>query len=306
MQKSGVPILLSILLILINSCSLEQRIAVNYQKNIPNTSLLIRTNNELFFNNSKVIINGDLSNQKKMELYDSAYANSCYIQYMDADYFLQQFSNNFRSSFRNLGLKVFNEDSITFFISQEKPKIIVEILQLEVEEYYSYFTDKTFEIIENNEKVRSNIIDVGIIAMNEDTDYLLAEVPINVVSVNAWVSVSSVIDDSTQFNDLLFMTFDLKDDVKGFFDYDYIKEIPFYTYDIDTVEVSDLWKTEVLPPKEFSKQVIEYFANELINYKVKQKTNRPRQWYWLMNPKTKRLLPTHRDYKYSILEKNED
>jgi len=306
MQKLGAHILLFILLVLLNSCSLEQRIAVNYQNNIPNTSLLIRTNNELFFNNSKVTINSDLSNQKKMELYDSAYANSSYIQYMDADYFLQQFSNNFRSSFRNLGLKVFNEDSITYFIAQEKPKIIVEILQLEVEEYYSYFTDKTFEIIENNEKVRSNIIDVDIIAMNENTDYLLAEVPINAVSVNAWVSVSSVIDDSTQFNDLLFMTFELRDDVNGFFDYDYIKEIPFYTYDIDTVEVSDLWKTEVLPPKEFSKQVIEYFANELINYKVKQKTNKPRQWYWLMNPKTKRLLPTHRDYKYSILEKNED
>jgi hypothetical protein len=305
MQRLGIPILF-ILLILLNSCSLEQRIAVNYQKNIPNTSLLIRTNNELFFNNSKVKINAELSDQQKLDLYDSAYANSSYIKYMDADYFLQQFGNNFRNSFESLGLKVFTEDSITSFINQENPKIIVEILQLEVEEYYSYFTDKTFEIIENNEKARSKKVDVSIIAMNEDTDYLLAEVPINVVSVNAWVSVSSVIDDSTQFNDLLFMTYELKDEVSGFFDYDYIKEIPFYTYDIDTVDVSDLWKIEVLPPKDFSKQLIEYFANELITYEVKQKTNKPRQWYWLLNPKTKRLLPTHRDYKYIILEKNDD
>jgi len=291
------------LLIFLASCSIEQRIALKQQKKIPNTAVLLRTNAEFYFTNSKVYIPNKLNEDQKSYYYDSSFVNSDFIQYMDADYYLQQFDSNFRKSMINLGLKVYSDDSIVSFLDKPKPKMIIEIVQLEVEEHNSNYYDKTYEIDNNNRKIRPFVVEADVNELNNGNQYLSVDIPVNSVSVNAWVKVLSLINDSVRINELLFMTYDITDEIYGFFDYNYLKEVPYYTYDIDSIEVSDLWKTELLPAREFSRQLTNYFENKIISYELELKTAKSRQWYWQINPKTKRLLPTHKNYEYDILQR---
>jgi len=291
------------LLIFLASCSLEQRIALKQQKKIPNTAVLLRTNTEFYFTNSKVYIPNKLNEKQKSYYYDSSFVNSDFIQYMDADYYLQQLDSNFRESMGNLGLKVYSDDSIVNFLNKPKPKMIIEIVQLEVEEHISNYYDKTYEIDNNNRRIRPFVVEADVNELNNGDQYLSVDIPVNSVSVNAWVKVLSLINDSVRINELLFMTYDITDEIYGFFDYNYLKEVPYYTYDIDSIEVSDLWKTELLPAQDFSWQLTNYFENKIISYELELKTAKSRQWYWQINPKTKRLLPTHKNHEYDILQR---
>ena len=303
MQRLSITILLFILLILLNSCSLEQRIALKQQKKIPDIAVLIRTNTEFYFTNSKVTIPNNLNEDQKSYFYDSSIVNSDFIQYMDADYYLQQLDSNFRESMSILGLKVYSDDSIVSFLDKPKPKMIIEIVQLEVEEHISNYYEKTYEIDNNNRRIRPYIVEADINELNNGDQYLSVDIPVNSVSVNAWIKVLSLINDSVRINELLFMTYDITDEIYGFFDYNYLKEAPYYTYDVDSIEVSDLWKTELLPAQEFSRQLTNYFENTIISHELEIKTGKSRQWYWQINPKTKRLLPTHKNYEYDVLQR---
>jgi hypothetical protein len=303
MQRLSITILLFIPLILLNSCSLEQRIALKQQKKIPDIAVLIRTNTEFYFTNSKVTILNNLNEDQKSYFYDSSIVNSDFIQYMDADYYLQQLDSNFRESMSILGLKVYSDDSIVSFLDKPKPKMIIEIVQLEVEEHISNYYEKTYEIDNNNRRIRPYIVEADINELNNGDQYLSVDIPVNTVSVNAWIKVLSLINDSVRINELLFMTYDITDEIYGFFDYNYLKEVPYYTYDVDSIEVSDLWKTELLPAQEFSRQLTNYFENTIISHELEIKTGKSRQWYWQINPKTKRLLPTHKNYEYDILQR---
>ncbi len=303
MQKLGVYILLFILLTLLNACSLEQRIALKQQKKIPNTAVLFRTNTELYFTNSKVYIPDNLNEQQKNYYYDSSMINSDFIQYMDADYYLQQFDSNFVKAMDDLGLKVYLDDSIVNFLNKPKPKMIIEIVQLEVEEHISNYYDKTYEIDNNNRRIRPFVVEADVNELNNGDQYLSVDIPVNTISVNAWFKVLSLINDSVRINELLFMTYDITDEIYGFFDYNYLKEVPYYTYDIDSIVVSDLWKAELFPAQEFSRQLTNYFENNIINYQLETQTGKSRQWYWQINPQTKRLLPTHQNNEYDILQR---
>jgi len=303
MQRLSITILLFILLILLNSCSLEQRIALKQQKKIPDIAVLIRTNTEFYFTNSKVTIPNNLNEDQKSYFYDSSIVNSDFIQYMDADYYLQQLDSNFRESMSILGLKVYSDDSIVSFLDKPKPKMIIEIVQLEVEEHISNYYEKTYEIDNNNRRIRPYIVEADINELNNGDQYLSVDIPVNSVSVNAWIKVLSLINDSVRINELLFMTYDITDEIYSFFDYNYLKEAPYYTYDVDSIEVSDLWKTELLPAQEFSRQLTNYFENTIISHELEIKTGKSRQWYWQINPKTKRLLPTHKNYEYDVLQR---
>jgi len=291
------------LLIFLASCSLEQRIALKQQKKISKTAVLFRTNTEFYFTNSKVNIPDNLNEDQKTYYYDSSFVNSDFIQYMDADYYQQQFDSNFINALNSLGLNVYSDDSVVSFINKPKPKMIIEIVQLEVEEHNSNYYEKTYEIDNNNRIIRPFVIEANVNELNNGDQYLSVDIPVNTVSVNAWVKVLSLINDSVRINELLFMTYDITDEIYGFFDYNYLKEVPYYTYDIDSIEVGDLWKAELFPTQEFSRQLTNYFENIIINHALKLKTGKSRQWYWQINPKTKRLLPTHNNHEYDILQR---
>ncbi len=107
---------------------------------------------------------------------------------------LEDYNSQFAKQLESYGYRVFAFSESDSFFKQPGLKLIVNIAQLELEEYIGYADDtETFD----------------------DTEYL-ENIPVRVVSLNAWLEVS-VVDSNSAKQDLFFTTDSMADIVDGYF-----------------------------------------------------------------------------------------
>lgn len=290
--------------IFIIACSVEQKIAAKYQIEVKDTPVLLRLNQEIFLTNSKMQIPEGIDELDQQAYYDTALYNSDFIQYIDANRYIDRFNMAFTEALSEQGFLIFPADSITSFLKQRKPAVIIEIEQIEIEEYFSEYADNYtyrarksdwnfYKSFTNQNSVYVNYYENG------DIDFEIV-FDINTISVNAWVNIGVLYSDGKQSQELVFMQFEISDIVEGKFNSAhtvYENDIK-YSYNIDSLKIQDLYGTEEYPPKKFSQQIANYLVNHVIEYRLLQSHNKLMKRDWEYSSKSGRILPLPPVEKY--------
>ncbi len=254
MQKRNKILLLWIFILSMVSCSLEQRVAIKYQKEIPKTYILLSTEPELYKINNKAFIPENISDERYNMLYQKSMDSSDFVSKIDIYAYWNNCKKEIEKNILSSGLKYLPSDSITEFIDKNKPKFIFDIKQVEIEEYsidfvdtfyssidaYGYFSDGYSESI--------NAVDFTAVIDNYDIEYLkyfqqaeeentpgeytrsesirrqsLIEIikPINAVAINYWIEVNSYLKNEGHKRELIYLSVGMEDAVSNDMDLNY-------------------------------------------------------------------------------------
>ena len=296
-------ILIFLLFLILSSCSTEQRIAYKYQNDIAQTPILIRNSAEVYLTNSKQYIPNNTTEIEYQQYLDTAYLNSDLIKHIDPNDFSNSFTTNFSNDIRSKKFKVYLPDSITNFIQQTKPKILVEVVQLEIIEFIDYFfqrSDATKGAINTNKYLHIAEANINIspeIILNTTYDI---EIERNSLSVNLWLRINIYQEGGKYSSETVFMQYILHDKIEGDFVWENSEKVSFI-YTIDSIGVSNLWKAEAYSAKKFTNNTIEYFINNIIENRVMEITNKHKKRHWEYRSQTGRILHTNKNGDYEIM-----
>ena len=291
---------ISVAIMFLYGCSAEQKLAINYQKEFPETPVLLRFNPEFYLTNSKIPIPEGLSEQENQAYYDTAFSKSDLIQYIDGNRFLIQFEENFTNSLAANKFHIYEVDSITTFLTQRKPALIIEIEQLEIEEYIILYND--YIDVDNQDYITTSL--TGPIAKYEVEPVTIqvfydgsksyhAEINMNAISVNAWINITIIKEGGTQSHELLYMQFELSDEIEGDFvpySLDYAEGAE-YAFKRDSLNIKDLYSLQINSPQDFAQQITDYLINQVINDRLTMDNNRIKKREWYYSQKSGRILP---------------
>jgi len=312
MMRFSPYILLILIIPILNSCFTEQRLAYRYEKELSKTSILFKNSADIFLTNSKVSIPSKLNVEEKDFLYDSAFYASDLIQHIDINEFKNQFGKFFIKPLNDSRFHIFPADSIARFIMQDRPRIIVDIVQIEVEENYDYYYDnieedplylkqgKYLHIKEANEhieEINEHINDFrGLAKETYDIEILR-----NALTINMWLKIDLWLEDSTYSTNMIFLDYNIFDKIEGVFTWKYTDKVN-YIYTIDSLDVNELWKAEEYPAIELGNASINFIINTVIDNRYNAKYNSSTNNYWQYSSKSKKIIPTNKEPNYQVLE----
>ena len=304
MFKTYTTLIFLLIPLIFSSCFVEQRIAYSFQKEMQQTSVLYRNSAEVFINNLKVEIPRGLSQAEKELLYDSAYFSSDLVQYIDFEDYKARFNEYFAKSLRKNNVKVYTADSITAFINQKTPRLIIEVVQIEIEELYNEYYDELsdYPLAINTDKYLHLIKAQHY--KNDDGEFVsnlfTAEILRNEITINTWLKMDLWINDTSLISNTIYVRYSLEDNIEGVFTGKNTPDVN-YIYTIDSITPTDLWKISEIPAQKFATYAIEYMINTVVEDRLIGKGNNSRNT-WRISDKSGRILPTNEDLPYVIME----
>lgn len=248
MQNKVIIFLLLAFITSFLSCSLEQKVAIKYQKELPKTTILLTADPELYKANNKFYIPENISDNEFENLFTQSMDSSDFVGQIDVDAYWEQSKREIEFYLINSGLKYLPSDSITDFIDKDKPKFIFDIKQVEMDEYsvdyvetftssldeYGYFDEYysenvkaiDFEAIIYNYEVEENShydeesqnydntpgYNVGNTITKKQSEIQIVK-PINAASINYWIEVNSYLKNEGHKRELIYISRSMEDEV---------------------------------------------------------------------------------------------
>jgi hypothetical protein len=290
------------LLFLLTACSSEQRLAMKLQKELPEVPFLVSINPALFITNSKLAVDENLSPNEYLQAKEESIHQSKFVKQINAEDYLFQFQANFNQGISKKGFTVFPIDSISRFLTEKRPSILLDFKQLEIEEYYSIFEDENY--LNYGGGKYTNAVEISRDYFDDSTLHYV-DLEVNSMAINAWINVIVFYEDGSQSEELLFMDYLMHDIIEGEFRRSLQGYGVGYVYNVDEIEASEIWTLEVFPAQEFADNCINYMINKVIKNKLGEISNKASRWNWQMSDKTGRVIPTDYPKKY-IIQKRED
>ena len=128
-------ILILSIVILSVSCSPERKLAKTFIESKPDISVLILPVDYVFKTNLKVDEIEDKKGMTDWQLDSALMANSVLLNDISDSAFLEIYVNSMIEEFERLGIKVYTESYLDSFLFIQTPAYILNIAQLEVEEF---------------------------------------------------------------------------------------------------------------------------------------------------------------------------
>lgn len=172
------------------------------------------------------------------------WVKSLFLQYIDDSIFLDYYMSNYIANLENLGFKVYGEDSLLSFLSGKTNAFIVNIAQIELEEYV-----------------------MPIEEAEQFGEYIYYEVvDLNAINLNSWFEISRVNEEEDKA--LFFASHYLTDEMEGFFrNYYFTGEVRF-SYDIDTLMVEEIYKLGALAGYLYAGYTFDYLLNKYLDKRM--------------------------------------
>ncbi len=202
-MKIKIFLFIVLLSAVLSSCLVEQRIAYKYQKELHTTPILIQNSAEIYLVNSKGEKPNNIPPEALNYNYDSSFYKSDLVQHIDAYDFKNQFGKYLQRELQDNKLNIYSADSITSFIKQSEPRMIVDIIQVEVEEYYDIFYDETTDmpIVFNTTNrylhLKEAEFDIEYGDDGSEYHYSSIQIPRNAIIVNLWLQIDIWLEDSS-------------------------------------------------------------------------------------------------------------
>ena len=292
--------------VLISACATEQRIAYSFQQEIPKTIVLVQNSAEVYLDNSKIFISDISTDQERNVLLDSAYYSSDLIQYIDNKTFAEDFSASFYINLQLSKFIIYPPDSISSFIQEKVPRVLIDIVQIEIEEYLDeYYEELTDAQIAVNNNKYLHITEANFSSYYDyngiERELYSVNIPRNSINVNLWLDVEIWDIDSVHTSNTVFMNYQMNDNIEGMFVWKNSENVNFI-YTIDSIQKFDLWKVEKYSSKDFSRNVIDYIVNNVIEHRFINKEGKNSSRNWKYSMQTGRILPIESELPYIILE----
>lgn len=237
--------LLAFMGLILSSCSIERRIAKEYIASDSTRTVLVMAPDFLFKTSLKDwqidSVEQDLGEWAKDSI---LLERSLYLRNIDDSLFIRYYMDNYIAELEALGFTVYEEDSLLSFLSGKPGSYIVNIAQLELEEYVMPYTDEE---------------QIG--------DYIYSEVvDLNALNLNSWIEVSKVNEEAEKA--LFFASHYLTDALEGYFRQFYFTGEVQYRYEIDTLAMNDVYLLGGYAGYLYATYTFDYLMNMYIDKRV--------------------------------------
>jgi hypothetical protein len=235
--------LIILLTLLTTSCSVEKKLAEGFVKTPPGITLQVFTPDLLFkFNHKGEEIDG-FDTLTDVQQDSALFVNSKYVQYVDDSIFLENYINNFINELRTLGFVVYLDHSVDSFLQGQPQSYIVNISQLQMDEYKFPLEDSEPFF---------------------DTVYSKAFL-LDAVDVSTWFELSKINTPNPK-KTVLFSTFTVSDGFDGNFLVNGFTMDVQYRYKIDSLKLKDVYELSVYAGKKDASYLFDFFMNQYIAF----------------------------------------
>jgi hypothetical protein len=269
MSRFRLPIFL-IILILISSCSLERKIARQFNQQAADISILtLRT--DFVFKIPEKEIKG--SNKLPEEMLDSIrMSKTLVLQHLhDEDEFLSNFFTQYVNELRRYGVKVYQHDEFESFFGVDTNAWVVNLAQLEIEEF-----DYPFRVTE----------------VFGGTMYTF-DYTINGIIFNTWFELSKVNDSDNAKPEILFASNHIYDEFYGNFHQNFFTGEVTYRLKHDTITVEDFLNYTANMGRLYAAYTYDYLLNTHLDKNIDP--NKRSQLWYRYDPYRKILFNTDED-----------
>jgi hypothetical protein len=269
MFRLKLPVLL-ILVFSISSCSIEKKMARQFNQQAHNISVLALRTNYVFKIPDKEI---SVTNNQSDHVVDSLkMAKTLVLQHLnDDDEFLDFFFSNFTSELKRYGVRLYQENEVERFFDVDTNAWVVSLAQLELEEF--------------DYPIRETEVFGGTLFT---FDY-----KINGIIFNTWFELSKVNEQDSVKPEILFASNYLYDEFYGNFHQNFFTGVVSYRMNHDTITVSNFLEFTANMGRLFAAYTYDYLLNSHLNRTVPP-SKRSQYWY-RYDPYRKMIFTTTED-----------
>jgi hypothetical protein len=272
-------LVISLLFVLILlSCSIERKIAREYIENDTTRSVLVIPPDYVFKTSLKSYEIDSAGFLNEWVLDSMLWEKSLFLKYISDSLFLDYYFENYYAEMEALGFTVYREDSLMLFLSGKTNAYIVNLAQLELEEYVMP--------IEEEEQFG---------------EYLYYEViDLNAINANSWFEISRVNEEEDKV--LFFTSHYLTDEMQGAFRYYYFTGDVTFSYNIDTLLVEEIYRLGALIGHIYAGYTFDYLLNKYIDKRMHEEGENRSDIYFHYNRQKNYLAPAKENERFIPLE----
>lgn len=250
------------------SCSAERKLARKYAIMARNKSVLVLLPTEVWLVNQKsdYPASSFTFSQAKQDV--RLLENTLIFRNLSQASVLRLFGESYLSELSKYGLKVYTEDQTEAFLRADTSAYILNLAQLELQEYYSPVED---EVI------------VG------ETVYTY-DFTINGLNLALWLEFNKVNDKNIKKPTVLFATHDLLDRYEGYFTMKFMTGKIDYKLKVDTMNIERARNFISYLGRLYAAYTFDYMMNDYVNRKLGPAVVQRRHFRW--DPFNKNLKAT--------------
>lgn len=205
--------------------------------------------------------------------------SSNFLKKIQEDTFINRIQWELVAQMQTQGLKAYLPNQIEAFALDTNIKYDIRIEQLELEEYPDVFIDE----------------------MDEDDNYYSQELEVNALSLNAWIRVNYILNDSIRTN-LIYSSYAIQDRVDGYFYRKFMMFQMLYKYNYYPIDSAQLNQFPIEASQQYLQDVLDFILNTYVETEYLKVYGRYPELLYRYNIKNQRFYPTDRKSHYIILE----
>lgn len=260
------------------SCSFERKLAREYVKSEENRSVLIIPPDYLFKTSLKEWQVDSINENDEWTRDSILFENSLYLKNIEDSVLLEYYISNYINELKAYGFNVYGEDSLMSFLNGQQNAFIINMAQLEIEEYIMPIKEEA----EFGEYIYFEVIDL------------------NAVNLNSWFEISRVNDNESV--DVFFTSLYATDDLEGFFTFNYFTGDVGFRYSIDTLLVDEIYQLSAIAGYTYAGYTFDYLMNTYIQKRLLEEGLYSSNIYYHYNRRKKYLVPASENRRFLPLE----
>ncbi len=276
-KKHTYLILLLLVIQILNSCSYDRKLARQFVESNPDISILVIPTNEIFkVNMKRDELGDDTVDMDAWQIDSLLMAKSLFLKDISDSIFLEAYYNSFFDELDKLHIKTYTEDYIDSFLFIKSPAFLLNIAQIEVDEYIKEYSD------------------------SEDyNDFVYTKtLPLNAVSISTWFEISRL-NNNKGSRRVFFSEDEVSDNVYGYFSENLFTGQVSYKYFLREMELDDIYrKCEDLGEK-YAGYIFDYVMNSYISRNFP--ADRKRKYYMHYKRNINSFEPAY-DNRFILME----
>ena len=277
MKKNSGYFVILIVIFAFTSCSVEKNIAYDFLNTDVPVAVLVKPPEQLLKLNDKTFEISDIDSLSPQEKDSALLQNSIFLKNVNDKKIIAKFYNAILSQLESSNIQLFTPDYTDQFLASNKPSFVVDIIQLQLEEYY--------EQVDETE-------------IYSDETIFPEDIYLNAVALNVWLQITMV-GDTVNKPLVLFATDNITDAYKGSVrSYPYTNEVK-YKSSMVPLTTDDIYFFSGVLGYRFSTWIYDYFINRHI-YAMMPQGSSP-DYYYHYDPERKTFLPANNSTKFEII-----
>ena len=252
------------------SCSHEKKLATEFASRANTKNIFVLSPDYLFKTNLKTYLMDSLGIADDERKDSLLLLHSEYLSVLNDSLFIANYIYGYTKTLGKFGFKVFNQNQTGQFLMNDSNSYQVNIAQIELEETLYSFRDEIM------------IYD----------KYFYHDHNLNAVYVNSWFEINNL--DEHNSEQQIYFTTDLISDVPdGSFDYDIFSGKVRYMYNIDSLEIKQIYDFAYNLGKVYAGYTFDLLLNDELNRKIDSGKRSSR--YWRYDPDNNVFFPASDD-----------